>query len=233
MKATAILEKLDELGIKVELDGTDIICEPSSKIPAELRPEIREHKSQIIALLHGRTYRLHFAKGTDPDIEYQELVRQVEEEGIVLLWSRTLKDFIAIFDMEADRSKVPAGFIPYSDKEVRILFSDDKPEGSLRRIHDAKRSGADITGAWQEANGSLEVTLLSLQKGSEWLRKQHAALYVDPKSVDLDIYTKGLDKWDSLEKTLRFAQGYTDCIFGSGKRCPEGSQPTCQTCACS
>ena len=142
-----------------------------------------------------------------------------------------MKDFIAIFDRDADRSKVPAGFIAYSDKELRVLFADDVPEGALRQVHEAKRSGADVTGAWKEASDSLEAILDNLRKGHEWLRKQHNALYDNPGSVDLDQYTRGLDKWDGLEATLRQIHGYHGCVLGEGRRCPPDSQPTCSSCA--
>ncbi len=233
MNATAILEKRTELGVSVELDGPDIICEPGSRIPDELKPEIRQHKQEIVGLLHRRAYKLHFPKGTPRKVEEQELIRRVEENGVVLLWSRTLRDFVAIYDTEADRTKVPPGFIAYSDKEVRVLFSDDMPDGSLRRVHDAKRAGADVTGAWKEECDSLEVILDNLRKGSRWLQKRHTTLHNNPDSVGLDIYTKGLDRWDGLEVTLRLAYVYADCIFGPGKRCPDDSQPVCSACASS
>lgn len=146
MEAAAILEKLDSLGVSVELDGLDIVCDPGDKIPDDMVPDIQEHKREIIGLLHGRTYRLRFAKGTDPAVEYQELVRQVEQKRIVLLWSRTLKDFIAIYDTPADKAKVPPGFMAYSDKELRILFADDESPVSMRLIHQAKKAGANIVG---------------------------------------------------------------------------------------
>ena len=231
MNATAILEKLDELGVSIELDGPDIICTPGSKIPDELRPEIREHKREIIGLLHRRTYKRHFPKGTPLDIEYQELVRQVEENGVVLLWSRILKDFVAFYGTEADKAKVPAGFIPYSDRELTTLFAGDVSPEVLRRVHEAKHSGANVIGAWKEASGSPDVMLDSLRKGSEWLRKQHTALYDAPDSVNWDTYTKGLDKWDGLEAPLRQVHHYEGCVLGEGKRCPEDSQPVCQSCA--
>lgn len=231
MKATAILEKLTELGVRIELDGADIICEPGSKIPDALRPEIRQHKREIVGLLYRRTYRLHFPKGTPTDIEYQELIRQVEDTGIVLLWSRILKDFLAIYNTPEDKAKVPAGFISYSDRELRTLFAEDVSPGLLRRIHEAKKTGAEITGAWKETGDPLDALLDSLRKGSEWLRKQHNALFDDPGSVDLDRYTRGLDRWDGLEATLRQIHGYQGCILGEGKRCPDDAQPVCAACS--
>ena len=137
---------------------------------------------------------------------------------------------MAIYDTPADKAKVPPGFIAYSDKELRVLFSDDLAEGSLRRVHEAKRVGANITGVWNETGESQEALLATLQKGSRWLHGQHAALYGAPDSVDLDVYTKGLDRFDSLEANLRLAYGFEGCIFGPDKRCPEDAQPTCQAC---
>lgn len=230
MDATAILEKLNSLGVSVELDGPDIVCDPGDKIPDDMVPDIQEHKREIIGLLHRRVYNPQFPKGTDPDVEYQELVRQVKENGVVLLWSRTLKDFVAIHDTPADKAKVPPGFVGYSDKEVRILFSEDVSPKVLRRVHEAKRLGTDITGAFKEDSGSLEDLLDSLRKGSVWLREQHTALYETPGTVDLDRYTRGLDKFDRLEATLRLGHDYRGCILGEGKRCPDDSQPTCSAC---
>lgn len=231
MDANAILDKLDELGVSAELRGPDIVFKPMGKVPVDLIDDIRASKPQIIALLHGKTFRLQFPKGTDPKIEYQEIVRKVEEEGVVLIWSRVLKDFIGIYDRESDRSKVPAGFVPYSDKELRALYVDTISPGVLKRVHEAKRSGVKITGTFKEDAGSLEDLLDNLRKGSRWLAKQHVKLWDDPDSVDLDKYTAALDKWDSLEATLRLAHTYTACIFGEGKRCPEDAQPACQACA--
>ena len=49
---------------------------------------------------------------------------------------------------EVDPATIPAGFVPYSDDELRHLFGEDgaqpSPDG-LRLIHAAKQAGAVIT----------------------------------------------------------------------------------------
>ena len=77
-----------------------------------------------------------------------ELVRRVEEEGYVLLWSNVLQDLVAFHRNDVDPATIPAPFVPYSDDERRHLFGEDGTEPSpdaLRLIHAAKRTGAVIT----------------------------------------------------------------------------------------
>lgn len=81
-----------------------------------------------------------------------------------------------------------------------------------------------------QVGDSLDVILDSLRKGQEWLRVRHKALFDNPGIVDLDQYTRGLDKWDGLEAALRQIHGYERCVLGEGMRCPEDSQPTCSSC---
>jgi len=65
----------------------------------------------------------------------------------VLLWSTILEDYIAFYRTEADRKKIPPGFVPYSEQELRELFGEGKtapsPNG-LRLIHQAKKYGGRI-----------------------------------------------------------------------------------------
>jgi hypothetical protein len=153
MDATAILDELDRLGVTVELEGPDIICEPGDKIPEHLIPDIREQKQEIVRLLHRGYYRFRFDEGTSLEVEEREVVRQVEDIGIVLLWSSVLNDFIAIYRTMADKIKVPSGFIPYSHAEIEILFAKDLQERSLRHIHAAKRQGTKITSMRKDQTG--------------------------------------------------------------------------------
>ena len=77
-----------------------------------------------------------------------EIVRRVEEEGFVLLWSEVLKDLVAFYRPGADQSKIPPGFVPYSCAELFKLFRPGQPDPSdaaLRRIHAAKKTGAGVT----------------------------------------------------------------------------------------
>lgn len=150
MEAAAILEKLDDLGVTTKLDGLDIVFKPIDKIPVELIPDIRANKFQIISLLHGRIYRFRFPEGIPLEVEEQEIVRQVEEIGIVLLWSPVLNDFVAIINTGADRAKAPPGFVIYSNAEIAILVAEDLPERSMRLIHQAKMQGGAVISVQQD-----------------------------------------------------------------------------------
>ena len=76
-----------------------------------------------------------------------ELVRRIEEEGYVLLWSNVLQDLVAFHRNDVDPVTIPAAFVPYSDDEVGHLFGEDEAQLSLnglRLIHAAKKTGAII-----------------------------------------------------------------------------------------
>jgi len=58
-----------------------------------------------------------------------------------------LKDLVAFYKTETDPKKIPAGFVAYSDQELRELFGDGKSAPSpkhLRLIHEAKKHGGQI-----------------------------------------------------------------------------------------
>jgi hypothetical protein len=51
MQTVEILATLKQLGITAYTKGDRLICEPGSKLPPDLKPEIREHKAEIVGLL--------------------------------------------------------------------------------------------------------------------------------------------------------------------------------------
>ncbi len=60
----------------------------------------------------------------------------------MLLWSTVLEDLVAFFKTEADRAKIPPGFVAYSEAELIHLFGDGGTMPSthaLKLIHDAKK----------------------------------------------------------------------------------------------
>ena len=70
-------------------------------------------------------------------------------EGYGLVWSHDLGDYVAFYNTDADRARIPAGFVPYSESELHELYREDSPEWSvegLRRIHMAKKiAGIKVT----------------------------------------------------------------------------------------
>jgi hypothetical protein len=55
MQAAEILDTFERLGITAYVKGDKLVVEPGSKLPPDLRPEIRERKAEIMALLSGST----------------------------------------------------------------------------------------------------------------------------------------------------------------------------------
>lgn len=55
-----------------------------------------------------------------------------------------MNDTIAFHRDDVDPATNPAGFAPYSESELRELFGVDKPDVSLRMIHEAKKLGMRV-----------------------------------------------------------------------------------------
>ena len=146
MEATAILDKLHSLGIGVTVSGDKLLLEPGSSVPKELVEELKEHKPEVMGLLKLRGYHLRYPGNQVTDQELTEIENRVLTRGYVLLWSNSLNDFVAFYKTEADREKIPPGFVPYSDKELFELFgkSSSPRKHTLRLIHEAKKLGARV-----------------------------------------------------------------------------------------
>ena len=142
MEAQAILDRLYSLGIEVTISRDKLLLEPGSRVPEELVEELKSHKQDIILLEKG--YRLRYPGNQVTDQELTEIEARVERDGYVLLWSNTLNDFVAFYKTEADRGKIPPGFVPYSVAELDCLFGHEKPPASLKLIHEAKKLGGRV-----------------------------------------------------------------------------------------
>lgn len=106
-----------------------------SVISARSLPETR---------LLAERYRLKYPEGQASQQELAEIETRVNKEGFVLLWSHALRDFVAFYQDEETRSKIPPGFVPYSKAELWELFGEGKRQPSqqtLRLIHEAKKLG--------------------------------------------------------------------------------------------
>jgi hypothetical protein len=144
LEAQAILDRLYSLGIEVTISRDKLQLEPGSLVPEELVEELKSHKQDIILLEKG--YRLRYPGNQVTDQELTELEARVERDGYVLLWSNALNDFVAFYKTEADREKIPPGFVPYSDKELWELFGKNLSprKHTLRLIHEAKKLGGCV-----------------------------------------------------------------------------------------
>ena len=152
MNAQAVLEQARELGITVQTDGIDLIYWPKTAAPPEFVGTMGANKASLVEYLNR--YRHAYPGDEVVATELQEIARRVEEEGYVLLRSTLLDDLVAFYKTEADRGRIPAGFVPYSDSELQTLFREDDPEWSaegLRRVHMAKKiAGFTVTDVHDE-----------------------------------------------------------------------------------
>lgn len=102
---------------------------------------------------------------TTEDAYFEALFAKVQRVGLILLWSDTLQDNVAFVRSEADLPKVPPGFTPYLDSELKELFPQGKPSptpGHLRFVHAAKKlAGARVTGhdPALRGQGATEATI--------------------------------------------------------------------------
>ena len=118
---------------------TEIDCEKSVESVKSLPP--------IEPLVISEKYNLKYPDGPANDQELLEIENRVLIKGYVLLWSHTLNDLVAFYRTEADREKIPPGFVPYSDQELRELFGEGKAAlspGTLRLIHESKKIGTEV-----------------------------------------------------------------------------------------
>jgi hypothetical protein len=150
MDAEAVLEKLSNLGISMTLimkpEGPKLWLEPGSAVPPELLSEVKAHKPELLKILKIKGYHLKYSEPEATDHELAEIKARVNVEGYILLWSTVLQDLIAFYRGEADKSKIPPGFVPYSLRELKELFGKGSKvsKNELRLIHEAKRQGGVI-----------------------------------------------------------------------------------------
>ena len=145
MDATQVLERLKERNISVSLKGSDIVVSPASKIPPELKSQIRANKPDIVAQL-----------------EWAEIERRVQVEGYVLCHCRELNDYVVFHRDDVSLATLPKGFVPYSMSELEVLFGDVKPElsaSALKLMHHAKLMGMRVSGSYPESEGESGARL--------------------------------------------------------------------------
>ena len=111
METETIFRRLKKLDVSVRADRGEIVLNPGDRVPVGLREEIKLRKADLLDQL------------TD-DSEVVEIVRQVREQGYVLLWSNTLQDLVAFAQTDAYKDNVPPGFTTYTITELMEVFGD-------------------------------------------------------------------------------------------------------------
>ncbi len=141
-----LLREANTAGLSVSVEGDKLLVSgPTSAKSLGLR--ILARKLEVVAFLKWRlpaAYALAFPDSAPAaDEEHDHIVACLERDGFVLLWSNVLADCIGIYRSEADRARIPALFVPYSEEEMRLLF-ENPPAGRsanyLRLLHATKKA---------------------------------------------------------------------------------------------
>lgn len=140
MDATAILDRLDSLGVSVEVVDDRLRLSPGSHVPPDLIDELKAHKHEVILKLNG--YRLKYPEPQATDEELDEIAQRVATEGYILLWSQELKDLVAFYRDGQAKSRIPPGFVSYSVAELMELRYTSLD--TFKVIHEAKRHGSRV-----------------------------------------------------------------------------------------
>lgn len=139
MDALSILDRLQEAGISVSVDGDDLVLNPGSKVPSDLLENIRLNKPQIMDALRQSKPAVVSAPSA---WHANEVARRVIEEGTCLFWSDLFGETIAFVLDDSYRDQVPYGVVVYRLPEIKLLFpggaSATRPS-TLRLIHEAKK----------------------------------------------------------------------------------------------
>ena len=159
MQTSDILKQLHKLGVTVSVSGDRVLLEPGSRVPRSLLEALRRDKAEVLAYLKehpdwvAEMYQFRYPGAVGPaDDELEEIEQYMTRNGYVLLWSTELEDLVAFYLTDADRAKVPPGFVPYSERELKELFGKtaDPSLNGLRLIHHAKKLGAKIKSVEEE-----------------------------------------------------------------------------------
>jgi hypothetical protein len=100
MQAAEILDTIQKLGIAVYINDDKLVCEPGSRLPPALKPEIRRCKSQIMALLSGPASSRTAGDGRLPplgrppetEMELRRLMDYLGDPAAFSLWFQRLME---------------------------------------------------------------------------------------------------------------------------------------------
>ena len=155
-----LVEQATAMGATFELTTNGVkVSRREGPLPSDLLEELRKHKDEIRRELARCQCEDVYSHPDQRDYELMELVRRVEEEGYELLWSNVLNDLVAFHRDDVDPAEIPAGFVPYSDDELRYMFGNDGARllpGTLRLIHATNRAGTSTMDSAEDEGRAAE-----------------------------------------------------------------------------
>lgn len=135
-----VIEEFQRRGITLAAVGDKLqVTAPAGTLTDEDRARLAEAKPVILAELRRMEYARRYGGRGPSRNEATAIEVAVEREGVCLTYCTALGDLVAFVRSEADRGRVPNGFVVYMLAEVMMLC--DMPIASFRLIHAAKRAG--------------------------------------------------------------------------------------------
>lgn len=108
MLAAEILTALQEAGTTARVDGEKLLVEPRNRVPAELVPEIREHKTEIVALLSS-SLPAAFDRPPQSREETVELMNYLADQVAFAQWFERLMARSVPSETDEGESKIEVG----------------------------------------------------------------------------------------------------------------------------
>jgi hypothetical protein len=152
--AAELVQLVQALGARLWAEEERLELDAPDDFPSSLVQLLRQYKAEVLNYLRQHSnkrqqnYRLKYPELKQPDDpELAEMVRCVNQQGYVLLWSTVLGDLIAFYKVGTGLRDILPGFVAYSDRKLQVLFREGGllSAESLRLIHEAKKYGGRIT----------------------------------------------------------------------------------------
>ena len=147
--ASGIVDRVQQKGGRFELTSTGFKVKGApGSMPPDLISDLGQHKPKVRAVLVKENLKSRYQQvfpGDGPgEDELNEPERRVRVTGVCLVWCEELNDCVVFHCDDVEPSTLPQAFVPYSLAELKHI-AGLSAEG-LRRIHEAKKTGAVITG---------------------------------------------------------------------------------------
>jgi hypothetical protein len=135
-----LIDEYRRRGVAFAVDGDKLrVTAPAGTLTPVDRARLAEAKPLILAELRRMEYARRFRDQGPSVNEATAILIAVEREGICLTYCTALGDCVAFVASDADRRRVPPGFVVYTIDEIEMVY--DVPVEKLRLIHAAKRAG--------------------------------------------------------------------------------------------
>jgi hypothetical protein len=147
--ADNLIGKLRCRGVEVALRHGQVSIRPLNSVPPELVTALERNRAVLFARLLrerglGNTLMIHGVTEEQAGL----IVKRVQSEGYVPVWSEILGDLIYFCRDEQAAREAPRGVAAYTMEEAELLFGDpgwQPTENGMQMIHRAKLLGGRVT----------------------------------------------------------------------------------------